>query len=287
MIARTLTSYALAAALLMLAPARAEETEEPLLKVERAELVQGGYVLGRLAPGATARLEEGGERSVVAPVGPDGWFMIGFDRDSPSEAVLVVDRAGVDGHQEYFFVEPRAYDVQRIDGLPDRQVTPRSPEDLARIRADGALKQAARSRDNLVDGFRGRFLWPVKGPVTGSYGSQRILNGEPRRPHYGVDIAAPAGTPVKAPAAGVVTLAEEDMFFEGGLVFIDHGAGLTSALLHLSDVSVAVGDRVAAGAVVGAVGSTGRSTGAHLDWRMSWRGRNLDPGLFADGSPEG
>lgn len=281
-------SFALAAAALAAsaAPAQSRETESALT-IERAELVQGGYVLGRLAPGATARLVEDGRDSLVAPVDDEGWFLIGFDRDNVSEAVLIVDRGGTMATQEYFFVKPRDYDVQRIDGLPDRQVTPRSEADLAKIRADEDLKRAARARDNLVAGFRAEFLWPINGPVTGVYGSQRILNGEPRRPHYGVDIAAPKGTPVKAPASGVVTLAEDDMFFEGGLIFLDHGAGLVSALLHLQDLTVSVGDRVEAGQVIGHVGATGRATGPHLDWRMSWRGRQLDPGLFAAGSPEG
>jgi murein DD-endopeptidase MepM/ murein hydrolase activator NlpD len=176
--------------------------------------------------------------------------------------------------------------VQRIDGLPDRMVTPRGPEVIARIKREGAQKRAARPGDSPLTYFAETFVWPVTGRISGTYGNQRILNGEPRRPHYGVDIAVPKGTPVKAPAGGVVTLAEPDMYFEGGLVFVDHGHGVIGVFMHLDTIAVEVGQTVTQGETLGGVGSTGRSTGAHLDWRMYWKGARVDPSLLVPPMPE-
>jgi murein DD-endopeptidase MepM/ murein hydrolase activator NlpD len=130
------------------------------------------------------------------------------------------------------------------------------------------------------------FVWPAQGPISGVYGSQRFYNGEPRNPHYGVDVAVPKGTPVHAPAAGVVTLAEPDLYFSGGTVILDHGYRLSSTFLHMSEVSVQVGDELQAGDLIGAVGSTGRATGPHLDWRMNWRQQRIDPQLLAPPMPK-
>ena len=243
--------------------------------------VQGGLLRGQVAPGSTVEL--GG---VPVRVSRDGWFLIGFGRDAPPEAELSV--AFPDGRRErrVLKVEPREYRIQRIDGLPPGKVTPRSEEDLARIRAEVEMAKKARSindpRTDFLDGFR----WPVKGRISGVYGSQRILNGEPRRPHYGIDVAAPTGTKVLAPAGGVVTLAHPDMFFSGGTLIVDHGHGLSSAFLHLSRILVEVGERVAQGQPVAEVGSTGRSTGPHLDWRMNLFDRRIDPSLLAGPMPE-
>ena len=242
---------------------------------------QGGLLRGRVVPGSTVEL--GG---VPVRVSRDGWFLIGFGRDAPPEAELAV--VFPDGRRERRILEvaPREYRIQRIDGLPARKVTPRSEEDLARIRAEVRMVKKARtiddSRTDFLDGFR----WPVKGRISGVYGSQRILNGEPRRPHYGIDIAAPAGTKVLAPAGGVVTLTHPDMFFSGGTLIIDHGHGLSSAFLHLSRILVETGERVAQGRPIAEVGSTGRSTGPHLDWRMNLFDQRIDPSLLAGPMPE-
>ena len=242
---------------------------------------QGGLLRGRVMPGSTVEL--GG---VPVRVSRDGWFLIGFGRDAPPEAELAV--VFPDGRRERRILEvaPREYRIQRIDGLPARKVTPRSEEDLARIRAEVRMVKKARtiddSRTDFLDGFR----WPVKGRISGVYGSQRILNGEPRRPHYGIDIAAPAGTQVLAPAGGVVTLTHPDMFFSGGTLIIDHGHGLSSAFLHLSRILVETGERVAQGRPIAEVGSTGRSTGPHLDWRMNLFDQRIDPSLLAGPMPE-
>jgi murein DD-endopeptidase MepM/ murein hydrolase activator NlpD len=181
-------------------------------------------------------------------------------------------------------VAPRAYDVQRIDGLPEEMVSP-PPEVLARIKAENARIAAARAVDAPVPMYESGFVWPVTGPITGVFGSRRILNGEPRRPHFGVDIAAPEGTPVRAPVDAVVAIAERDMYFTGGTIVLDHGHGLTSVYSHLKEVWVKDGDKVRQGDPIGSVGHTGRVTGAHLDWRVNWFDQRLDPVLLVPPMP--
>ncbi len=239
-------------------------------------LMQGALVLGRIEPGASVKYAG----RTVRVDSATGTFVFGIDRDAPREVEIVTALPGGKREVHRLAVEPRQYDIERIDGLPPRKVTP-TDADLERIRREGAMITAARGRDGSETWFVDGFVWPVEGRVSGSYGNQRILNGEPRRPHLGVDIAAPAGTPVRAAARGRVTLAEADLFYTGGTVVLDHGHGVTSIYSHLQDVGVAVGDDVAQGTVIGTVGSTGRSTGPHLDWRINWFQMRLDPALIA------
>ena len=243
--------------------------------------IQGGLLRGRVPPGATVELA--GE---PVRVSGDGWFLVGFGRDAPPEAELVVVFPDGRRERQVLRVERREYRIQRIDGLPPGKVTPRSEEDLARIRAEVRMVGQARSIDEPRTDFLSGFRWPATGRISGVYGSQRILNGEPRRPHYGIDIAAPAGTRVVAPADGVVTLVHPDMFFSGGTLIVDHGHGLSSAFLHLSRILVEKGERVVQGQPIAEVGSTGRSTGPHLDWRINLFDRRLDPALLAGPMPE-
>lgn len=235
------------------------------------EAIQGGLIWGRVDPAATVTLDE-----LTLDVLPDGYFVAGFHRDAPPRSVLRVD----DGCELVVQVAQRQYRMQRIEGVPQRTVTP-PPQQLARIRRERALVAAAKARriENpaWLMQIDGAFVWPLRGRLTGVYGSQRIYNGTPGSPHYGVDMAAPTGTPVRAPAAGRVTLAEDDLFYSGGTVILDHGYGLSSSFLHLSALSVAVGDELEVGELIGAVGASGRATGPHLDWRMSWRNRRIDP----------
>ena len=177
-------------------------------------------------------------------VSEDGWFLIGFGRDAAPEAELVV--SGSDGGRERLVlaVAPRQYRIERIDGLPAAKVAPRGEEELARIDREARRVAGVRTRDDPRTDFRSGFRWPVTGRISGVYGSQRILNGVPRQPHYGIDIAAPAGTKVRAPADGLVTFAEPDLFLSGGTLIVDHGHGLSSAFLHLSRILVARGERV-------------------------------------------
>ena len=237
------------------------------------EARQGGLLWGRAAPGSTVTLD-----GDPLPVLPDGWFLAGFGRDAPATAELVV--SGPAPCQRTLSVAAREYRIQRVNGVPQRTVTP-PPEQLERIRRERALVVAAKARrvekPDWLKQVVGAFRWPAEGPISGVYGSQRVYNGKPGNPHYGVDVAAPAGTPVLAPADGLVTLAEPDLFYSGGTIILDHGYGLSSSFLHLSEVSVSVGDEIRQGEVIGAVGASGRATGPHLDWRMSFLGRRIDP----------
>lgn len=242
--------------------------------------MQGGLVTGRAPPGTRVTLD--GE---AVPVRVDGRFLIGFGRDAAARSVL--EAALPDGRRvtQRIEVAPQTYRIQRIDGLPETMVTP-PPEVLARIKRDAEVIRAARATDTAHPMFDSGFIWPVRGRVTGVYGSQRILNGEPRQPHYGIDIAAPEGTPVMAAADGVVRVAEADMYFTGGTVLIDHGYGLNSVYSHLATLSVGAGDEVKQGEVIGTVGATGRATGAHLDWRVNLFLTRLDPALLVPPMPK-
>ena len=248
------------------------------------DLQEGGLAWGQVDPGTEVRLD--GEALDVLP---EGWFLMGFHRDAPSTQVLDVG----ENCRVEIAISGREYRIQRVEGVPQRTVTP-PPEQLERIRRERALVRAAKAqrieRSDWLDQVRGAFRWPLTGPISGVYGSQRVYNGKPGTPHYGVDIARPTGTVVHAPAAGRVTLAEPDLFYSGGTVILDHGYGLSSSFLHLSEVTVQVGDELAPGDPLGAVGATGRATGPHLDWRMSWRDRRIDPQLLvsameASGAP--
>jgi murein DD-endopeptidase MepM/ murein hydrolase activator NlpD len=181
-------------------------------------------------------------------------------------------------------VAPREYDIERVDGLPPRTVTP-DPEALERIREEAALVSNARARRDARTDYADGFAWPAGGRISGVYGSQRVLNGEPRRPHYGLDIAAPTGSPVYAPADGVVTMVHPDMYFSGGTIVLDHGQGLSSSFLHLSRTLVEAGQTVRQGDLIAEIGATGRASGPHLDWRMNWLNRRVDPQLLVEGEP--
>jgi murein DD-endopeptidase MepM/ murein hydrolase activator NlpD len=233
---------------------------------------QGGMIVGRVAP--AARVTFAGKS---VPLSPDGHFVVGLGRDAPATVTLVVSDPL--GPRRYRFdVERRSYPVQRVDGVPESTVIP-PPEALERIRREQALVDAARAIVSDRDDFLTGFSRPLEGPITGVYGSQRIYNGVPRNPHFGLDIAAPTGTLVRAPAPGVVRLAQPDLYFSGGTLIVDHGQGLTSSFIHLSALLVREGDEVARGDPIARVGATGRANGPHLDWRMNWFDVRLDPAL--------
>lgn len=272
---------ALIAPFFVLAVATAPGYAEPGPLVELSgQAVQGGLLVGRVPAGAEIELD-----GAPLQYADDGYFLVGFSRDETEARRLTV--RGPDGRSETRELKPkpREFDIQRIDGLPPSQVTP-DPESLERIRREAAQVQQARERIDRRTDFAGGFIWPVEGPITGVYGSQRILNGEPRSPHWGVDLAAPTGTPVIAPAAGLVTLAHRDMYFSGGTLLLDHGLGLSSAFLHLDEILVEPGQRVEQGEVIARVGATGRVTGAHLDWRMNLGDTRIDPETLMDGRPQ-
>ena len=242
-------------------------------------LVQGGLVKGQVAPGTEVVFA--GE---PVRVSSDGQFLIGFHRDEPAKVSLELTYPDGKVHKKNLQIKKRDYDIQRIDGLPARKVTP-NEQDLTRIRAETKLIKQARKLDDDRRDYQTGFIWPTVGRISGVYGSQRILNGKPRRPHFGIDIAAPTGTPVLAPADGVITLAHPDTYFNGGIIALDHGHGLSSWFSHLSKLLVEEGQEVKRGDKIGEVGSTGRSTGPHLDWRINLFERRLDPALLVGPMP--
>ena len=242
-------------------------------------LVQGGLVVGRTLPGTEVRIDGRPVR-----VSPDGAFLIGFTRDAPPEAVLSLRYPDGTARSERLAVAARGYDIQRIDGLPETMVTP-PPEVLDRIQRENAVIAELRTRDTPATEFLKGWIWPAQGRISGVYGSQRILNGVAKQPHYGIDIAAPVGTPVKAPAGGTVLLAAKDLYYTGGTVILDHGHGLSSAFLHMQTVLVTEGQTLAQGAVLGTLGATGRATGPHLDWRMNLFDARIDPALLVPPMP--
>ena len=243
---------------------------------------QGGLVVCRTAPNARVEVGRSETDTYVQTADDDGILFVGFDRDEP-DAFVRVGEARVD-----FDIAPREWDISRIDGLPKNMVSEYTEDELKRIRAATARKKVGFASKVEELGFlsngSGGFIFPIQDEFikTTNFGAQRVLNGEPKRPHFGVDLAAPKGTPIVAPADGIVSLADEDMYFEGSLVMIDHGQGLISYYLHNEDVLVEEGQRVKQGEQIATVGSRGRSTGPHLCWRLKWRGRNLDPELLTE-----
>jgi murein DD-endopeptidase MepM/ murein hydrolase activator NlpD len=243
-------------------------------------VMQSSLVRGSAPPGSTVTFA--GRKLRLTD---DGRFVIGFGRNSDPSADLLIRYP--DGRTETVTlnVAQRSYDVQRIDGLPPGKVTPRKPEELAQIEREYKLIAAVKQRDTATSEFAGSFTWPVTGPKTGIFGSQRILNGKSRSPHRGVDVAAPEGTPVNAIAGGIVALARTGMYFTGGTIFLDHGHGVTSVYAHMSRIDVDEGQVIAPGQTIGAVGATGRVTGPHLHWGMYWFDRAIDPELLLGPMP--
>jgi murein DD-endopeptidase MepM/ murein hydrolase activator NlpD len=236
------------------------------------ETKQGALIVGRAEPGAMVALD-----SKRLSVSADGHFAFGFPYDRKSPAKIAVQFA--DGAMETFDVLPgiRKYEVQRIDGLPEDYVSP-PPDILERIKREAELNASIRARDNDHPWFADAFDWPAHGIVSSIYGSQRILNGKPQVPHLGVDIAAPMGTPIQAPADGIVSLTAEQ-YLNGGFTMLDHGHGVSTLYLHQSKRLVKDGDKVSRGQMIGEIGQTGRATGPNLHWAMFWFQVGLDPSL--------
>lgn len=238
-------------------------------------LKQGGAVYGTVNPGDKVRVNGEG-----VPVGPQGRFVYGIDRYAPMELILTVQRARGQTHSQTLLVEPRTYPTQYVKGVQQKHVTPPA-EETARIEQETQQILAARNTFSpsffLAQGFR----WPLENrPTTGVYGSRRFYNGEERSWHKGVDLAAPTGTPVFAPAPGTVVLALPNSFFNGNLLVVDHGHQIFTIYAHLNKMLVKAGDTLATGQTIAEVGTTGRSTGPHLHWGLYWRNMALDPALF-------
>ena len=276
---RILHGFAICAGLLLCTVGAHAETVINGATLLRGGAVEGGLMIARTAPDNRVTLDD-----AAIPVAPDGLFIVGFHRDSDLPVTISITKT--DGTSQLTVLTPqqRSYQIQRIDGLQKNMVTP--PENvIARIKSDQAAVAAARQTPAAAGDFWRGINWPVTGRISGVFGSQRILNGQPRQPHYGIDIAVPKGTPVRAPASGLVTLVK-DLYFSGWTIIINHGLGLNSTFLHLDSTAISVGDTIQRGSIIGTVGSTGRSTGPHLDWRLDWQGRRIDASLAAGPMPE-
>ena len=241
-----------------------------------ASVPQGALVFGKVPPGSQVRYRERllratGYGTVALGVGRDETGPLKVDVTLPSGRMEPVSIA----------VTPRDWPVEHVNGVPPKTVNP-PPEIAARIQREQALVTAARERDDERTDFALPFQWPVQGRISGRFGNARVYNGQPGAGHSGMDIAAPDGTPVKAPAGGVVTFASPDLYLTGGTVLLDHGHGVSSNFLHLSRIDVKVGDRIEPGQVIGAVGATGRATGPHLHWGMNWFDTRIDPLLVLE-----
>jgi len=236
----------------------------------KGKFLQGHYIVGKTDPSAKIIVDK-----KEVKVSKDGYFVFGLDRDRKFD--LTITKI-INGKKEIITkqVLKRKYNIQRIDGLDEKKVTP--PESVyKRIKEENNKIGKARAINSDLPFFKNQFIMPVEGIISGVYGSQRILNGKPRWPHYGIDIAAKQGTKIKSSGTGVVTMAEDDLYYTGGTVIMDHGHGISTIYSHLENVLVSVGDLINQGDVIGTVGSTGRSTGPHLDFRINWFQTRLDP----------
>tara|TARA_Y100000590_G_scaffold421802_1_gene525858 strand:+ start:775 stop:1566 length:792 start_codon:yes stop_codon:yes gene_type:complete len=234
------------------------------------KFIQGHFIIGKTEPKSKIIIDK-----TEVKVSEDGYFVFGIDRDRKFDVLVTKIK---DGKKEKIIkrVFKRKYKIQRIDGLPENKVTP--PEEVyKRIKKENYRIGEARAINSNLSFFKDKFIMPVKGIITGVYGSQRILNGKPRWPHYGIDIAAKQGTMIKSSGSGIVTMAEDDLYYTGGTIIMDHGHGISTIYSHLENVLVSVGDKINQGDIIGTVGSTGRSTGPHLDFRINWFQTRLDP----------
>ena len=240
------------------------------------KFIQGHFIIGKTDPNSKIKIDKKQIR-----VSKDGYFVFGLSRDRKYDVVITIEKNGVK-EKITKSVQKRKYNIQRIDGLPEKKVTP--PEEVyKRIKKENKLISDARNINSNLSFFKENFILPVKNSIiTGVYGSQRILNGKPKWPHYGIDFAAQEGTEIKAMLDGVVTLAEPDLFYTGGTLIFDHGHGISTLYMHMKTLMVKKGQKVKQGDIIGTVGSTGRSTGAHLDVRLNWFQTRLDPATVLD-----
>jgi murein DD-endopeptidase MepM/ murein hydrolase activator NlpD len=236
------------------------------------KFIQGHFILGKTDPGAKIQIDKKNVR-----VSKDGFFAFGLGRDRKNDVIITETLNGIK-KQFVKKVLKREYKIQRIDGLPEKKVTP-PKEVYDRIRRENKLIGKARAVDTDLIYFKDKFITPVDNAIiTGVYGSQRILNGKPRWPHYGLDYAQKTGTPIKAMLSGVVTLAEKDLYYTGATLIFDHGHGISTLYMHMNEIFVEIGQEVKKGDIIGTVGKSGRATGPHLDVRLNWFDVKLDPG---------
>ncbi len=235
------------------------------------KFIQGHFIIGKTDPSSKVKIDK-----KQIKVSKNGYFAFGLEKDRKYDVVITIEKGGVK-NKITKRVQKRKYNIQKIDGLEEKKVTP--PEEVyERIKKENKLIAKARAIDSDLNFFKDKFIVPVEDAIiTGVYGSQRILNGIPKWPHYGLDFAQNEGTPVKAMINGTVTLAERDLYYSGGTLIFDHGHGISTLYMHLHEIFVKKGQKINQGDIIGTVGSTGRATGPHLDVRLNWFGTRLDP----------
>lgn len=247
---------------------------------ESIELLLGRFQQGNLIVAKTSPLNTVHINDRLVSVDKQGRFTFGIGRDDTDDVVITIKQPSMELIKRSFPIESRSYNTQKITGVDQKYVSP-AKEVLERIQQDNRQVKQARSKSAALPiFFDSGFIWPADGPITGVYGSQRVFNGVPKRPHFGLDIAGPVGTKVIAPASGTVMLAHDDMYYSGGTLIIDHGFGISSTFIHLSDIHVNIGQKVQQGELIADIGATGRVTGPHLDWRINWYNQRLDPQLL-------
>ncbi len=246
----------------------------------RGDWKQGRLVFGHVEPGSEVTFN--GRKLSVSKSGD---FVVGLDRDQKPDADLVVRLADGKEEQHHYDVAKQEWQIQRIEGLPPAKVNPPAKE-MPRIKQEQAEIHAAHEVDTDLDGFGQSWIWPAQGRISGVFGSQRILNGEAKSPHAGVDIAVPIGTRIVAPADGVVRLAGKDFYFTGGTLIVDHGHGVSSIMVHLSKLLVKKGEHVKQGQLIALSGMTGRATGPHLHWGVNWFDAKVDAATLVPPMPE-
>ena len=236
----------------------------------KGKFIQGHFIVGKTEPNSIVKIDN---KKVKVTSG--GYFVFGLDRDRKYDVKIDIENNNYNKNIIKKVLK-RKYNIQRIDGLDEKKVTP--PEEVyKRIKKENNKIGQARAINSDLIFFKDKFIMPVEGIISGVYGSQRILNGKPRWPHYGIDIAADKGTKIKSSATGIVTMSENDLYYTGGTIIMDHGHGVSTIYSHLEEVMVNVGDQINQGDIIGTVGSTGRSTGPHLDFRINWFQTRLDP----------
>lgn len=240
----------------------------------KGHLTQGGLVTGQLNNAKSVSLND-----KPLKLSDTGLFVFGFGRDAkPNHTLSWVDKSGKN-HSQDLVITLRDYNIDKITGVAKKYVSP--PKAVSeRISREAVAVRKARAVNSDLEYFLQPVLRPAEGRISGVYGSQRYFNGEPRRPHFGLDIANKTGSPVYAPISGTVVFAEPDLYYSGGTLILDHGHGVTSTYIHLSKLDVKVGEKITQGMKVAEIGATGRVTGPHLDWRFNWQGERLDPALL-------
>ena len=237
----------------------------------QGKFIQGHFIVGKTHPGAKIWIDK-----KQVKVTDDGYFVFGIGRDRKYD-VIITSQNKEKKEKIVKKIQKRKYKIQRIDGLPEKKVTP-PPEVYERIKRENKIIADARAIESNLTFFKKKFISPLNNAIiTGVYGSQRILNGKPKWPHYGIDFAAKEGTKIKAMLDGTATMVESDLFYTGGTLIFDHGHGVSTLYMHMQKIFVKKGQKVKQGDIIGTVGSTGRSTGAHLDIRLNWFGTRLDP----------